>query len=66
MGEHLTAYAIHQQIKAAGHKEIPSGSHWHCLDSEMNKVVIIAPDQPMPRIFYVEQKAGEIVAFKAM
>lgn len=66
MGKHLSGYDIHQEIKAMGHKEIPSGSHWQYLDPEMNKVVIIAPDSPMPRIFYVEQRDGEMVAFKAM
>lgn len=66
MSKQLKAYEIHQGILRLGHKEIPSDSYWHYLDVQMDKVVIITSEQPIPRIFYVEQKDGKIIHFKAM
>lgn len=60
----LTNVQVAKLIEACGHGKLPSGCHFYCVSEE--EVVVIAPASPMPKVYYLRDKQGLLVAFKAM
>ena len=67
MGKVLTVYQINQVIQQSGYPPLPSGCHFIALNKEFSEEVVIVPDLPMPKVFYLRaDENGEVIAFKAM
>jgi len=67
MGKPLTKRKIAETIEQTGFGKLPSGCYFISLNKEGTEDVVIAPGEPMPRIFYLKaDERGEIIAFKAM
>ena len=64
MGKPLTVYQINQTIQERGYAPLPSGCHFIALNKELTEEVVIAPDSPMPKVFYLKAENGEVIAFK--
>lgn len=63
----LTNIKVAKTIEECGHGKLPSGCHFISLNRELTEEVVIAPDSPMPKIYYLkESESGEVTHFKAM
>jgi len=63
----LTNTKVAETIRDAGHGELPSECRFIPLNRELTEEVVIAPDSPMPKIYYLkEDGSGVVTHFKAM
>ncbi|GAJ09819.1 unnamed protein product [marine sediment metagenome] len=68
----LTNMEVARIIEAYGHGKLPSGCRFVCLNKDMTEQVVIAPNMdtrvqhPMPKVYYLRDEQGQVVAFKAM
>lgn len=69
----LTNVKVAQIIKEMGHGALPSGCHFIALTlrrsgliKALDEVLVVAPDSPMPKVYYLREDAGELTHFKAM
>ena len=62
----LTNVEVAKIIEAYGHGKLPSGCCFVALNQDMTEQVVIAPDSPWPKVYYLREEQGQLVAFKAM
>lgn len=63
----LTNVQVADIIRAMGHGQLPSGCMFKILDKEWSEELVIAPDSPMPKVYYLKSdNDGNLVEFKCM
>ena len=62
----LTNVEVARIIEAYGHGKLPSGCRFVALNRDMTEQIVVAPDSPMPKVYYLREEEGRLAAFKAM